>query len=443
MYFNRKKYLDKLIAKMNNSLIKVITGARRSGKSFLMNNIFYNYLKSIGVNEQNIIRFAFDNDEHIDLLESFYPEENTKIKVRKDVYSINSRKFRAYIKSVTNTEEKFYILLDEIQILDSFVGTLNGLLSHSNFDVYVTGSNSQMLSSEIETKFRGRKSSIHILPLTFKEFKNGSGYTTDEAWKKYIVTGGIPIVYQQNAEDRVEYLKELTNEVYLKDIIGRREIKDIGTLSDLFSVLASCIGAGISPTSLERTFKSEKNVKITNDTIDNYINYFMDSFVVSKAKKYNIKGKGYINSPYKVYFEDIGVRNSRLDFKQIEETHLMENIIYNELRYRGFNVDVGEVDYNEISDRLDKNGKRIYDKKKLEVDFIAVKGDERYYIQSCLNMNNEEVSKREKRSLYYIKDSFKKIIVTKAGLDRRKDDNGFTIIDIFDFLLDEDSLDKC
>lgn len=230
MYFNRKKYLDKLIAKMNNSLIKVITGARRSGKSFFMNNIFYNYLKSIGVNEQNIIRFAFDNDEHIDLLESFYPEENTKIKVRKDVYSINSRKFRAYIKSVTNTEEKFYILLDEIQILDSFVGTLNGLLSHSNFDVYVTGSNSQMLSSEIETKFRGRKSSIHILPLTFKEFKNGSGYTTDEAWKKYIVTGGIPIVYQQNDEDRVEYLKELTNEVYLKDIIERREIKDIGNI---------------------------------------------------------------------------------------------------------------------------------------------------------------------------------------------------------------------
>lgn len=440
MRFDRNVYLKQLINKRDNSLIKVITGARRSGKSYLMNTIFYEYLLEEGINKDNIIRFAFDNDEHIDLLDKYYSNEDTKIYTKADIYTINSKKFRAYIKDVTNDKDKFILLLDEIQILDSFVGTLNGLMNHENFDIYVTGSNSQLLSSEIETKFRGRKSSVHVLPLSFSELMTGFSMTANEAWNKYIVTGGIPIVYKQAEDERMEYLKNLCEETYLKDIIGRKNVKDVDTLSDLFEVLASCVGTGVSPSSLEKTFKSEKKVIVTDDTINNYINHFQDSFVVSKALKYNIKGKKYINTPYKVYFEDIGVRNARTDFRQIEETHLMENIIYNELRYRGYNVCVGEVDINEMTNRIDCNGKKIYKKKALEVDFIATKGDQKYYIQSCLNLN-DETSLREKRSLYYIDDSFKKIIITKDGLDIRRDENGFIIIDIFRFLLDINSLD--
>ena len=435
MYFDRKVYLDQLIRKKHNSLVKVITGARRSGKSYLMNNIFYKSLLNEGIKEKNIIRFSFDNDEHIDLLDDFFPEEKTKINVGKDNYIINSKKFRAYIKSVTNDNEYFYLLLDEIQMLDSFVGTLNGFLSHSNFDIYVTGSNSQLLSSEIETKFRGRKSSIHLLPLSFSEFVTGANLSPESAWRKYIVTGGIPIIYQQDEEDREKYLLDLCYETYLKDIIGRKNIKDADNLSDLLGVLASCIGSGVSPSNLEKTFKLNKNIIMCDDTISNYINHFQDAFVISIAKKYNIKGKAYINTPYKVYFEDIGVRNAKTNFSQIEESHIMENIIYNELRYRGFNVSVGEIDVNEMTDRIDINGNHIYKKKSLEVDFIATKDSQKIYVQSCLNINDENTLNREKRSLYYIDDSFKKIIVTKNGLDPYYDSNGFLIVDIFDFLL--------
>ena len=435
MYFDRKVYLDQLIRKKHNSLVKVITGARRSGKSYLMNNIFYKSLLNEGIKEKNIIRFSFDNDEHIDLLDDFFPEEKTKINVGKDNYIINSKKFRAYIKSVTNDNEYFYLLLDEIQMLDSFVGTLNGFLSHSNFDIYVTGSNSQLLSSEIETKFRGRKSSIHLLPLSFSEFVTGANLSPESAWRKYIVTGGIPIIYQQDEEDREKYLLDLCYETYLKDIIGRKNIKDADNLSDLLGVLASCIGSGVSPSNLEKTFKLNKNIIMCDDTISNYINHFQDAFVISIAKKYNIKGKVYINTPYKVYFEDIGVRNAKTNFSQIEESHIMENIIYNELRYRGFNVSVGEIDVNEMTDRIDINGNHIYKKKSLEVDFIATKDSQKIYVQSCLNINDENTLNREKRSLYYIDDSFKKIIVTKNGLDPYYDSNGFLIVDIFDFLL--------
>lgn len=440
MEFSRKKYLDHLISKMNNSLIKVITGARRSGKSYFLNQIFYSYLKQQGINDKNIIRFAFDNDEDIDKIDSFFPEEPAKIPDKNGLYYINSKKFRAYIKSITSENETYYLLLDEIQILDSFVGTLNSFLNHRNFDVYVTGSNSQLLSSEIETKFRGRKSSIHMLPLSFSEFMTGFHLDSLSAWKKYIVTGGIPIVYKQSDDDKFPYLNELCNEVYLKDIIGRKGVKEKGTLSDLFSVLASCIGTPVSPSSLEKAFKSKKNVRVSNDTIDTYISHFEDSFVVSKAKKYNIKGKSYINTPYKVYFEDIGVRNARTGFKQIEETHILENIVYNELRYRGYSVDIGEIDVNEPTDRFDCNNKKIYAKKSLEVDFIATKANEKYYIQVCLNMNSNEVAMREKRSLYYIHDSFQKIIITKDGLPKRIDENGVILIDIFDFLLNENLL---
>lgn len=435
MEFKREKYLNELIEKKNNSLIKVITGARRCGKSYLMNNIFYKHLLNDGINENNIIRFAFDDDEDIDKLEKYYPEEPTKIFIKDDIYVVNSKKFRAYVKDVTNDYDSFYLLLDEIQILDSFVGTLNGFLKHSNFDVYVSGSNSQLLSSEIDTKFRGRKSSIHVLPLTFKELVDTLSLDLETVWNKYVVLGGIPIVYKLSDNDQMTYLYELANEVYLKDIIARHNIKDGATLKDLFSVLSSSIGTLVSPTSLENAFKQRKNVSTTNDTIDDYISHFEESFVVSKSKKYNIKGKSYINSPYKIYFEDIGVRNAVTEFKQIEESHILENIIYNELRYRGYHVDVGEVTVYEATDRVDINDKKIYASKNIEVDFVATKGNQKLYIQCCLNMNSDDVVKREKRSLYYINDSFKKIIITKDGLANRIDENGFEIVDVFNFLL--------
>ncbi len=441
MEFQRNKYLEDLLDKKNNSLIKVITGARRSGKSYLMNTIFYRKLLSLGVPESSIIRFSFDNEEDIDKLEKYYPDEPTKIKTKNDLYTVNSKKFRAYIKDILTDNTDYYLLLDEIQILDSFVGTLNGFLTHENYDVYVTGSNSQLLSSEIETKFRGRKSSIHVLPLSFSEFMTGFDMNATEAWKTYLVTGGIPIVYKQSPKDRQSFLSEIAYEVYLKDIIGRKNVKNVDTLKELFSVLASSIGSPTSPTKLERTFKSIKSVKISNDTINNYIDDFQDAFVISKALKYDIKGKAYINTPYKVYFEDIGVRNAVTDYRQIEETHLMENVIYNELRYRNFKVHIGEIDINEASDRLDKNGKKIYVKKSLEVDFVATNGDKKYYIQSCLNINDTETLIREKKSLSYIGDSFKKIIITKDSLPVRRDESGFMIIDLFDFLLNYDSLD--
>ncbi len=440
MEFKRDKYLNELVSKKDNSLIKVITGARRCGKSYLMNNLFYKKLLSLGVQENFIIRFSFDNDEHLDRLDDYFPEEPTKIKGKNDFYTVNSKKFRAYIKDVTSEPGDYYLLLDEIQILDSFVGTLNGFLSHENYDVYVTGSNSQLLSSEIETKFRGRKSSIHMLPLSFSEFMTGIDLTPGDAWREYLVTGGIPIVYKQAKEDRQNYLSELAYEVYLKDIVGRKGVRDVDTLKELFSVLASSIGCPTSPSKLEKLFKAVRKTRPSDDSINTYIDHFQDAFAVSKARRYNVKGNAYINTPYKVYFEDVGVRNAVTSFSQIEEPHLMENIIYNELRYRNFHVSVGEVDVNEASDRLDKNGKRIYVKKELEVDFVATRGDQKYYVQSCLNISDPETLKREKRSLYCIDDSFKKIIVTKDGLPVRKDEHGFAIIDLYDFLLNYDSL---
>lgn len=433
MIFKRDKYLNQAISKKENGLVKVITGARRSGKSYFLNTIFYDYLKSIGANNNHIIKFAFDNDEDIDLLDEFLPNEPTKIIKQNGYYTVNSKKFRMYIKSITSDQGMYYLLLDEIQMLESFAGTLNGFLGHKNFDIYVTGSNSQMLSSEVETQFRGRKSSIHMLPLSFKEFYEGSGLSKEEAWRQYIVTGGIPLVYQQDPSEREQFLKELCYEVYLKDIIGRKGVENETAISNLFGILASCIGSGTSPTKLEKAFRS-KNLSLTNDTIGRYINHFSDSFVVSIAKKYDIKGKAYIDTPYKIYFEDIGVRNARLDFHQIEETHLMENTIYNELRYRDFNVSVGQIDINEATNRIDVNGKKIYAKKNLEVDFIATKGNEKYYIQSCYNLNGDNMD-REKRSLSHINDSFKKVIITKDGLAPRIDENGYEIINIFDFLL--------
>lgn len=436
MEYTRDKYVERLAERRRNGLIKVITGARRSGKSYLMNELYYKYLLASGVPSTNILRFAFDADEDIDLLETYFPNEETKLVENNGIYHINAKKFRGYIKDRTNEEEEFYLLLDEVQLLENFTGTLNGFLRHKNLDVYVTGSNSRFLSSDIATEFKGRGTIIHILPLSFSEYMQEMDTDPQNAWKEYIVTGGIPLVAQMDSEDeKITYLKTLCEETYLKDIIVHKKIVKKNELADTFNIIASTIGSPVNISKLTNTLKSVIGKDITDDTIGNFVGYFEDAFVVSRASKYNIKGRKHIGAPFKLYFEDIGVRNARLNFRQIEETHIMENIIYNELRYRGFNVDVGEVNISEKTDRIDVNGKAIYAQKALEVDFIATKGDAKYYIQSALSMENPEKQLQEKKSLYYIDDSFKKIVVAKTGLKPSYDEKGVLTIDLFDFLL--------
>lgn len=437
MEYSRDVYLNRLIARKQNGLIKVITGARRAGKSYLLNELYYRHLLNDGVPSTNIIRFAFDSDEDLDLLDSYYSDEQTKIERSSDVFVVNAKKFRAYIKDKTNDTEMFFLLLDEVQLLDNFVGTLNGLLRHTNYDIYVTGSNSKFLSSDIATEFKGRGSVVHVLPLAFSEYMQGTDLSPEKAWREYVVTGGIPLVAQMKSdEEKIEYLKNLCEETYLKDIITHNRIKKKVELGDTFNILASMIGSPVNAKKITDTFRTNLDKRITQDTINDYMDYFQDAFVISRANKYNIKGRKYIGSPFKLYFEDLGVRNARLNFRQIEETHIMENILYNELRYRGFNVDVGEVTINEKTNRIDVNGKPIYAKKSLEVDFVATKGNQKFYIQSALSMESEEKHIQEKRSLYYIDDSFKKIVVAKTGLNRTYDENGVLTIDLFDFLLD-------
>ena len=441
MEYSREVYMNRLINRKENGLIKIITGARRSGKSYLMNELYYKYLLNTGIPSANIIRFAFDSDEDLDLIESYFPEESLRIEKSRNVFCVNSKKFRGYIKDKTNETDKFYLLLDEVQLLDNFVGTLNGLLRHTNYDIYVTGSNSKFLSSDIATEFKGRGTIVHVLPLAFSEYMQGTDLTPEKAWREYVITGGIPLVAQMRSEEeKISYLKNLCEETYLKDIITHNRIKKKMELGDTFDILASMIGSPVNARKIANTFRSVLDKRITADTIGEYMDYFQDAFVVSKAKKYNIKGRKYIGSPFKLYFEDIGVRNARLNFRQVEETHIMENILYNELRFRGFNVDVGEITISEKTNRVDINGKHIYAPKALEIDFIATKGSQKIYIQSALSMESYEKQLQEKRSLHYIDDSFKKIVVAKTGLNPAYDENGIMTIDLFDFLLSDSLL---
>ena len=435
MEFPRELYLQRLVERRKNGLVKVITGTRRAGKSYLMNTIFYRKLLNAGMDQKHVLRFAFDTDEDLDNLAPYFPEEPVRIRDEEGNEKVNARKFRAWLSDVTNENEEFCLLLDEVQELDHFVSTINGLLRHPNFDVYVTGSNSKFLSSDVATEFRGRSSIIHVLPLTFGEYRSGLEFSSADAWKEYIVTGGIPVVSAMQTEnEKVTYLKSLCEETYLKDIVSHNNIRDTGKLSDTFNILASVIGTPVNPRKISNTYRSVMQTTISPGTIDTYLSYFMDAFILEKVQKYNIKGRAYIQTPFKVYFEDIGVRNARLNFRQIEETHIMENIIFNELRYRGYNVDVGEMDINEKTARIDRNGKAIYRKAALEVDFIATLGDQKFYVQSALDMRDEKKEEQEKRSLYYIDDSFRKIIITKNGLKPMQDEKGVYTVDLFDFL---------
>lgn len=443
MIFNRQSYIRKLNQLSWNGLVKIITGVRRAGKSFILNELFYNSLISQGVLQKNIIRFAFDADEDIDRLEPFANGEPVKIADKKLGYVINAKVFRRYIASQINDSDKFYIFLDEVQLLDNFVGTLNSYLRHANLDIYVTGSNSRFLSSDIVTEFKGRSTEVHVQPLTFAEYVESSNKTVPESWADYIVTGGIPLVARmQNVEEQINYLENLVKETYLKDVVQRNGVRKEQALSETLQVIASSIGAPVNPRKLSNTFISHGYGEITSATVSRFIDYYSDAFLVSKAQKYNIKGKKYIDSLFKIYFEDIGVRNALLNFRQIEESHIMENVIYNELRYRGYNVDIGEMNIAENTGRKDKNNHDIYAQKSLEIDFIATLGSEKYYIQSAPAMPTEEKSLREKRSLYYIDNSFKKIVVTKNGLHATRDNRGVVTMGLFDFLLNEDSLKR-
>lgn len=412
----RDKYLRDLINRMNNGMIKVVTGIRRSGKSYLLFKLFYEYLLSQGVLESHIIKIELDQ---------------RKNRIYRDPDVILD-----YIETLIEDDKQYYILLDEVQMLNDFEEVLNSLLHISNADIYVTGSNSKFLSKDVITEFRGRGDEIHVFPLTFKEFMQVYDGDMYRGFADYIVYGGLPLISTMKTEtQKVNYLTNLFNETYLKDIIERNHIEKTQELEDLINVLASAIGSLTNPPKIQATFKSSIGSAISINTIRQYIEYLEDAFIISKAQRYNVKGRKYIGTPLKYYFEDIGLRNARLGFRQVEETHLMENIIYNELRYRGYSVDVGVVEKREMSE----NGKQI--RKALEIDFVANLGSQRYYIQSALSMPTPEKQIQEKTSLINVADSFKKIIIVKDIVNVKRDENGIVTMSIYDFLLKENSLD--
>lgn len=429
MEIKRDKYLNDLIIRKNNGLVKIITGIRRSGKSYLLNNLFYDYLLKCGVNDDHIIKFAFDSADDLDLIGEDF------IELEKNEQKVNPKKFLTYIKSKILDGETYYLLLDEVQNLGSFESVLNGYLREKNIDIYVTGSNSKFLSSDIITEFEGRGDEIHILPLSFSEYISIFDGSKDEAYEQYSMFGGLPLVaLMSNNEQKSKYLITQLEKVYLKDIITRNGLKVDSNIRELLDVIASNISSYTNPTKLEDSFRSVKKVSIARSTIETYINYFIDSYLISKSIKYNIKGKKYIYTPYKLYFEDIGLRNAKLEFRQIEPTHIMENIIYNELRYRGFNVDVGVVESRER-----ENGKEL--RKYYEIDFVATLGSKKYYIQSAYDIPNQDKWLQETKSFDKITDSFKKIIIVRNPIVPRQSEKGYLIISLFDFLLNQNSLE--
>lgn len=416
MEIRRDIYLKKLINRMHNGMIKVVTGIRRSGKSYLLFTIFKDYLLSEGVDEDHIISIELDRLEN---------------KKYRNPYVILEK-----IRSQLIDSKDYYIFLDEVQLLDQFEDVLNSLLHIKNVDVYVTGSNSKFLSKDIITEFRGRGDEVHVYPVSFREYMtvfNGDKY---EGWSSYVRFGGLPLTVTMNSdEQRVEYLTRLFEETYIKDIIERNHIEKKQELNDLINVLASGIGSLTNPSKIVATFNSVIQSDISLNTVRSYIEYLEDAFIISEANRYDVKGRKYIGTPLKYYFEDVGLRNARLGFRQVEETYLMENIIYNELRVRGFSVDVGVV----MKRKRTKAG--VQEKKQLEIDFIANQGSRRYYIQSAFSIPDEEKREQEKASLINVGDSFKKIIIVKDVVKPWHDDDGILTISLYDFLLDEKSLE--
>ena len=431
MDIRRDFYLEKLIKRKNNRLIKVITGIRRCGKSFLLNNLFYHHLLDSGVDTEHIIRFAFDSADDLHLI------GESLIQIEKEKRGVDPEKFMAYIRSKVTDEGMYYLLLDEIQMLDCFEAVLNGYLRKENMDVFVTGSNARLLSKDIATEFAGRGDEIHMYPLSFAEFMtvySGDKYT---GLSEYMLYGGIPlVVLREGANDKAVALQNLFNEIYIRDITKRNRVKNIGELEDLLNILSSAIGSLTNPEKLRNTFKTKKNSKITSATIKKYLDYFEDSFLIESALRYDIKGKAYIETPKKYYFSDLGLRNARINFRQFEKTHSMENVIYNELSMRGYSVDVGVVTVAE----KDKAGKVT--RKRLEVDFVCNLGPARYYIQSVYSLPDEAKRTQEIRPFRKIDDSFKKIIITKDIVQPYYDEYGILTVNIYDFLLVPECIEK-
>lgn len=412
MIIVRNKYIRQLIENRHNGLVKVITGIRRCGKSFLLFNLFKQQLQKEGVDNDHIIEMAFDDFG------------NRKYR--------NPDKFYQYIKSLIKDENMYYILLDEVQMMNEFEDVLNGLLHIPNADVYVTGSNAKFLSKDIITEFRGRGYQIHISPLSFSEFMSVYQGSKEEGWIEYLQYGGLPpVVLQPTAEGKIKLLKDLWKETYLIDILNRNRIKNNAELEELLCMLASGIGGLVNPQKLSNTFKTNKNITIAPATLKNYIDYCSDAFLIEEANRYDVKGRKYIGTPMKFYFSDLGLRNALLNFRQIEKTHLMENAIYCELRRQGFNVDVGVVVFN----GKDENG--VSFRKQLEVDFVCNKGSRRYYMQSALSLPTPEKMDQETNSLRRIDDGFEKIVIVGEHFVSNHDNNGILFMSIYEFMSKE------
>ncbi len=416
MEIKRDRYLNTLISKKHNSLIKVITGMRRCGKSYLLFTLFKEHLLSDGVDEDHIIEIAFD---------AF---ENKKYRDPDVLYP--------YLKEQIKDDAVYYVLLDEVQLLGEFESILNSLIRMKNVDVYVTGSNARFLSKDVITEFRGRGDEVHMYPLSFAEFMSVYPGTKQDGWNEYMLYGGIPLVLEFTTPDqKVSFLKSLFEETYISDIVGRHNIRNKAELEELLNILSSAIGSLTNPQKLSATFQTVKKKKISNSTIKRYIDYLCDSFLIDSAIRYDVKGRKYIDTPVKYYFTDMGLRNARLNFRQIEETHSMENIIFNELKMRGFNVDVGVIM------QYDTNEKGASIRKQLEIDFVCNQGSKRYYIQSAYAIPNQAKMEQEQRSLMLTGDFFKRMIITKDTPAPYYNESGVLIMNVYDFLLNENSLD--
>ena len=427
MEIKRDRYLNRLIDRMHNGMVKVVTGIRRCGKTYLLFNLFGDYLRSEGVGDGRIIEVALDVEENAAL---------------RDPAALS-----AYLRSkIASGREQYYVFLDEVQYAISreelknpdvpprLYGVLNGLLRMRNVDVYVTGSNSKFLSRDVMTEFRGRGDEVRVRPLSFSEFMQGFDGDRYQGWAEYTVYGGMPLVASMRTdEQKARYLERLFEETYLRDVVDRYGVRRRGELDDLVNVLASGIGTLTNPGKLENTFRSVLHSKISSNTISSYIGYLEDAFVIEEARRYDVKGRGYIGSPLKYYFEDVGLRNARLGFRQVEESHIMENVVYNELRARGYSVDVGVVEK-----RVREEGRDV--RKQLEVDFVANRGSDRVYIQSALERRTPEKAAQEKASLLGINDSFKKVVLVRDVVKPLRDEHGVVTMSVFDFLLDENSL---
>lgn len=426
MEIKRDSYLKQLIDRKQNGLIKVITGIRRCGKSYLLNTLFYNHLKSIGIDDDHIIRFAFDSSLDLNKI-----GENI-VTLEKEKRKVDPEKFMSYIQDRVTDSNTYYLLLDEVQLLDCFESVLNSYLHMNNMDVYVTGSNAKFLSKDIITEFAGRGDEVHMQPLSFAEFMSVYQGEKYDGLTEYMLYGGIPmVVLRDGVENKTIMLKRLFDEIYLKDIEIRHKVKNTSDLEELLNILSSSIGSLTNPEKLRNTFHSVKKSNITSMTIKKYLDYFSDCFLIESATRYDIKGKAYIDTPLKYYFSDLGLRNARINFRQFEQPHSMENVIYNELKLHGFSVDIGIVNTRERNIR-----------KQLEVDFVCNLGSRRYYIQSAYSIPDKEKKEQETRPFANIGDSFKKIVITGDMTPTYYNDDGILFMNIIDFLLNPESLNQ-